>query len=112
MKLKTIIDRLNLKVITDGCPLAGEVNGVYVSDLLSDVLARSRAGDLWVTLQVHPNIVAVAAVKELAGIILVNGRRPEPATLRKAEREKIPLLSSDETAFQVAGVLYQLMAGS
>jgi serine kinase of HPr protein (carbohydrate metabolism regulator) len=58
---------------------------------------------------VHPNIIAVATLKELSGIILVNGRLPEEETLKKAEEENIPLLTSKLSAFQVAGKLYQLI---
>jgi hypothetical protein len=83
-----------------------EVAGGYASDLLSDVMANSREGDLWVTLQKHVNIVAVAQLNGLAGIVLVNGRQPEPATVERAELEKIPIVSTELSAFDVAGRLY------
>ena len=80
----------------------------YASDLLSDVMANSREGDLWVTLQKHVNVVAVAQLKGLAGIILVNGRRPEPETAARAEEERIPIISTELPAFDVAGILHGL----
>jgi predicted transcriptional regulator len=79
-----------------------------VSDLLSDVMANAKAGDLWVTLQTHQNIVAVASLKEIAGIIIIGGREPEKATLAKAEEEKIPILLTNLPAFEVVGRLYQM----
>jgi predicted transcriptional regulator len=84
-----------------------EVTGGYASDLLSDVIAHSRKGNLWMTIQTHPNIVAVATMKELAGIILTGGREPDPETLRKAEEEGIPILVSQVFTFELAGRLYQ-----
>ena len=54
------------------------VEGGYVSDLLSDVIAGAQEGDLWVDLQIHQNIVAVAVLKDLAGILIVGGRNPAP----------------------------------
>jgi predicted transcriptional regulator len=84
-----------------------EVTGGYASDLLSDVIAHSRKGNLWITIQTHPNIVAVATMKELAGIILTGGREPDPETLRKAEEEGIPILVSPVFTFELAGRLYQ-----
>jgi predicted transcriptional regulator len=84
-----------------------EVTGGYASDLLSDVIAHSRKGNLWITIQTHPNIVAVATMKELAGIILAGGREPDPETLRKAEEEGIPILVSPFFTFELAGRLYQ-----
>jgi predicted transcriptional regulator len=85
-----------------------KVTGGYVSDLLSDVIAHSRKGNIWVTLQTHPNIVAVASMKELAGIILTGGREPDSDTLRKAEEEGIPILISPLYAFELVGRLYQM----
>jgi hypothetical protein len=85
-----------------------EVGGGYASDLLSDVMANSREGDLWVTLQKHVNIVAVAQLNNLAGIVLVNGREPELPTIERAEAEGIPIVTTALQAFEVAGILYQL----
>lgn len=109
MILGTIIEKLGLKVKTTGVDLTGEVTGAYVSDLLSDVIANAREGELWITLQVHPNIIAVAMLKDLAGIILVNSRLPDEETLKKSEEEKIPLMTSELLTFQLAGKLYNLI---
>lgn len=109
MKLPIIIDALHLKLDTEGPDTEREVTGVYVSDLLSDVLAHAREGDIWITLQGHPNIVAVAAMKDLCGIILVNGRFPATETLAKAQEENIPIFTSEESSYRVAGQLFQLM---
>lgn len=109
MKLKEITDKLGLKVFNPETPLDAEVNSGYSSDLLSDVMANSKKGQVWITLQIHQNIIAVAKLKDLAGIILVNDRKPEEATLEKAKEEGIPLLSTPETTFTISGKLYQLI---
>jgi len=83
-----------------------EVLGGYASDLLSDVMANAVEGDVWVTLQKHVNIVAVAKLKGLAAIVIVNGRTPEPDTLARAEAEGIPVVSTPLTAFEAVGILY------
>ena len=108
MKLSSVVDELGLEVRSARQNLGSEVTGGYVSDLLSDVLANSREGNLWVTLQRHQNIVAVASMKELAGIVLVSGREPEDETLEKAETENLPILVSELPAFELAGRLYNL----
>ncbi len=108
MTLKEIANRLGLKPLTALSRLSGEPSGGYVSDLLSDVMANAKAGDLWVTLQIHQNIVAVASLKEIAGIIIIGGREPEKETLAKAEEENIPILLSKLSAFEVVGRLYQM----
>ncbi len=108
MKLKKLVDQLSLVVKVGGQGLEKEVEGGYVSDLLSDVMANSQKGDLWITLQVHVNIVAVAVLKELAGIVIIGGKEPEEETLQKAEDENIVILTGSCSAFEVAGRLYQL----
>jgi len=109
MELKTIVETLNLNVETTRGYLSREVSGIYVSDLLSDVLAHAKEDDLWVTLQGHPNIIAVASMKDLSGIVLVNGRTPEDETLRKANEEEIPIMTTEMQTFNLAGKLYGLL---
>lgn len=109
--LGTLIEETGLVPKTAGDKLMNEVTGVYISDLLSDVMANSKKNELWMTLQVHPNIVAVATLKELSGIILVNGRQPEEETLQRAEAAGIPVMTSDLPAFQLAGKLYKIIEG-
>jgi hypothetical protein len=106
MTLNDLTAQLDLKAFTAKTPLERPVLGGYASDLLSDVIGHGRKGDLWVTMQVHPNIVAVAVLKDLAGIVLVNGREPAAETLEQAEREGIPVLGSRLGAFELVGRLY------
>ena len=108
MTLAEIVQNLELEVKAGSQCLSNEVRGGYASDLLSDVIANAREGDLWVTLQTHQNTVAVASMKGLAAIVLVNGRQPESETLAKAKEEDMPLLVSDLAAFELIGRLCQL----
>jgi len=107
--LETIVDRLSLKCKCSWENLKREVTGGYAGDLLSDVMANSNSGDIWVTRQVHQNIVAVAALKDIAGIIIVQGATPEPETIEKAQKEGIPVLISNLAEFDVVGKIYQLL---
>ncbi len=99
---------MHLEVQSGRDILSTQVAGGYVSDLLSDVMANSKKADIWVTAQVHPNIVAVAVLKELAGIIIIGDRKPETETIKKAEAEKIVIMSTNLTAFELAGRLYEM----
>jgi len=108
MVLREIVETFQLGVEACGDLLGVEVTGGYASDLLSDVIAHARKGDLWVTLQTHRNTVAVASMKELAAIVTVNGRRPEEETLASAREEGIPLLVSPLPAFELIGRLHGL----
>ncbi|GBE40861.1 DRTGG domain protein [bacterium BMS3Bbin09] len=109
MKLSDIVEKLSLEVKTCKAGLENEVKGAYVSDLLSDVMGNSKDGDVWVTLQTHYNIIAVAGLKNLAGIIIVGNRPVQDEILQKAESENVTILVTSLTAFETAGKLYQLL---
>ena len=108
MKLSEIVEMFNLEVQTGANKLDNEVTGGYASDLLSDVLANSAEGNIWITLQIHHNIVAIASIKGLSGILLINNRQPAEETIAKAEEENIPILVSSLPAFEMVGRLYKL----
>ena len=108
MKLTELIQKLNLSVRSAKMHLDREVTGGYASDVLSDVLGNSKEGNLWITLQIHQNIVGVASMKDLVGIILGNNREPEPETLEKAELEELPIMVTEMPTFELVGRLYSL----
>ncbi len=105
MKLSELIKKIKFDIKSGADLLDREATGGYVSDMLSDVIAHAEKGDIWVTLQTHLNIVPVASMKEISGIIIVNGRQPDENTLKKAEEEKIPILGTEMNAYQVVGKL-------
>jgi len=109
MKLEDIVRALSLKVRCCEEKLSNEVRRGYVGDLLSDVMANSKEGDIWITRQVHPNIVAVASLKEHAGIVLVQGGAAMSETLDKAAKEGIPIMESELAGFEIAGRIYRLI---
>ena len=73
MTVREIAEKLNLKVFSGAGGLDREVTGGYVSDLLSDVMGFARDGEVWVTLQTHKNVMAIASLKELAAVVIVKG---------------------------------------
>ncbi len=108
MKLTEIAEKLELEVRVAGEGLEAEVTSGYASDMLSDVIGNAEEGALWITLQTHQNIVAVAVMKSLCGIILIKGREPEEDTIAKAKAESIPILISQQSAFALVGKLHEL----
>ena len=109
MKITDIIKALDLKVISGNDGLSNEITGGYVSDLLSDVMGNAREGNIWITVQTHINVVAVASLKDLSAVIIVKGALPETDTIEKSNMEKIPVLSTDMDTFNISGRLYELL---
>lgn len=111
MELHKLTKELSLRPLHDGVdPM--EVTGGYTSDLLSDVLARAKQGNIWVTNQKHMNVVAVASLLGLSGVIVAGGVEPDENTIEKARQEKVPLFMTDLTAFEVVGRLFSMGIGA
>jgi hypothetical protein len=111
MKILEIIEPLSLEIKSCNQNIESPFSGAYVSDLLSDVMAKGNDGELWITLQTHLNIVAVASVKGLSGIIVVNSRCPDQETLKRAEKEGILIAVTPLSCFEAAGRLYKIING-
>ncbi len=109
MDMAFLVGKLGLTVRCGGDRLDREVSGGYAGDLLSNVMAGSKSGDVWVTCQAHQNIVAVSVLKEHAGIILTQGREPDKDTIERASQEGIPLLVTELSGFEIAGRIYNLL---
>jgi hypothetical protein len=109
MTLQDVIEQLNLTVLTQPGDFAAVTpTSGYTSDLLSCVMAGARKGAVWVTLQAHLNIVAVAALLEMSAVIITEDAQPETATISKANEEGVTLLATDRQSFEVAGRLWEL----
>lgn len=109
MNVKEIAEKLNLKVLSGASGLGNDISFGYASDLLSDVMGNARSGEVWITLQTHKNVMAIASLKDLSAVILVNDLQPEPDMAAQSDEESIPVLGSSEDAFTLIGKLYELL---
>ncbi len=78
--------------------LEEEVSSLYCGDLLSDVMGHIQPGAVWFTIQGHINSVAVAQLKDVLCIVLVNGVEPDSQSLEKAQYQGICMLGSKESS--------------
>jgi serine kinase of HPr protein (carbohydrate metabolism regulator) len=109
IKVKELVNNLGLKVCAGGSGLDRTVTGGYASDLLSDVMGNASEGQVWVTLQTHKNVMAVASLKDLAAVVLVKGLEPDPDMAKLAEEEGVPVLTTEKPAFEMVGEIYSLL---
>jgi len=110
VKLKEIAENLNLELVTGDLDV--EVERGCCGDLLSEVMRSCMKDSIWITIQSHVNIVAVAVVVGIKAIVLCNGHNYSEDTVEKAEEEKITLLSTDLTPFEVSGRIYEILKES
>lgn len=108
MKVKDIIEKLDLKCVNEA-NLDADITGAYSSDLLSDVMGNAKSGQMWITMQTHKNVTAIAALKDIPAIIIVRNGVPDEDMLEHAKEEGICILVSSEATFAVCGKLYELI---
>lgn len=109
MKVIDVVQKLEAKVLSGNNGLNKEVTGGYCSDLLSDVMGFAQEGQIWITIQSHKNIMAVASLKDISVIILPKNITAEKDTLAVSNKENIPILSSEMDVFTIAGIVYNLL---
>ena len=109
MTLEQIIKSLDLKILTDTKDFSQIIPAHgYVSDMLSCVMTGAQRQSIWVTLQAHNNIVAVACLLDLAAVIITENAQPDEDTIQKANQEGVTLLSCSQNSFYVVGKLWEL----
>lgn len=107
--LAKIVDELKLEVLSCGEKLDDVTpSGGYSSDLLSCVMAGAAKNDVWVTLQAHSNIVAVAALLDIGAIIITEGAQPDEVTIQKAQDEGVIILSTQLPTYSLIGKLWDM----
>jgi hypothetical protein len=84
---------------------ARKIEGGFTGDLLSHVMANAQPGYVWITVQTHDNIVAIASLLDLACIVVCQREIPEE-TCQRAASEGVTLMWTADGAFEVAGRLY------
>lgn len=100
--VRELISTLELELIAGEGGVDNAITGVYICDLLSWVMANLQAGNIWVTIQTHVNVLAVALLAEASCIIVPEAAEIDSQTINKANEEEIPLLRSRLSAYDLA----------
>ncbi|MCA1917792.1 MAG: hypothetical protein LDL38_00180 [Flavobacterium piscis] len=107
MLLKEIKEILNCTNYTDSNLLEKEINFCYATDMMSDVLKSCKTGSLLITGLVNQQVIQVAEIMDLSGIVFVSGKKPSDEMIKSIEKKNIPLLSTDLHMYEACGKLYQ-----
>ncbi len=109
MTVRELASVLDLEILTGDVGLGEEIRHGYTSDLLSDVIANAPENSAWITVQRHINILGVAKLKEIVAIITPRNLKIDKELIERARAEKVALLRSGLTAFEVSGELYDIL---
>ncbi len=107
MTLEDIKRILEAEVLVGDDLLRKDIKMACGSDLMSDVLSFVKSGSLLLTGLTNPQVVRTAEMAELRAICFVRGKRPDRETIKMAESQNIPLLTTPLPMFESCGRLYQ-----
>jgi predicted transcriptional regulator len=108
MIVRDVLAAIGAEVVAGDDCLDREVTGGYASDLLSCVMASAQKGNIWVTLQAHMNVVAVAVLLDLSAVVITEGVRPEADVLARASEKNMPVLLCKQGSFTTITRLAQV----
>lgn len=106
VKLGKIKELLQAEELTSGMDLNLEITTARASDLMSDVLSSTDAGDLLLTGLVNAQAVRTAHVVDMNIVIFVRGKVPAADTIQLAEQRNIHLLATKKPMLEACGIIY------
>ncbi len=104
MTVNSLLKTLPIQLETPDLSLEKAITGVYCGDLLSLVMANAREGDVWITIQNHINVMAVASLVGVSAIIVVEGISVDPDVIEKAKEEEIAVFTTQQSAYDIARI--------
>lgn len=106
MNIKNLIEYIDGELLTPSADLTREVKGGCGADLMSDVLASIQPDAVLLTGLCNPQVVRTAQMSDVAAIIFVRGKKPPDETVKLADEEGIPLITSPFGMFELSGRLF------
>ena len=79
-----------------------EVEGVYISDMVSDIITGAKANGILITLQTHKSLIAAANLVDVAAIVFVRGKRPAEDVVELANKAGIGIFVTDMDTWSFA----------
>ena len=98
---------IDAELLTQPSHMERQVLSVCGADLMSDVLAFTKAKTLLLTGLTSIQVVRTAGVVDLAGIVFVRGKKPSPEVIEMANEEDLPLLVTSYPLYETCGKLYR-----
>jgi len=107
MNIKELITITEGVLLTEDVDCSKSILGGCGADLMSDVLASIQPDAVLLTGLCNPQVVRTSQMSDVAAIVFVRGKTPPPETIKLANEECIPLISSPYGMFELSGRLYQ-----
>ena len=109
MQINTLAEKLGWKLLTECDGSDREACGCYCGDLLSWVMGNAPADGAWMTIMSNVNVAAVAALTDVACVILTENVSPDEPLLARVKTQGINLLGSGLSTYECALQLGSLL---
>ncbi len=106
MKISELAEKTGLRAINTYQDR--EVESVYISDMVSDIITAAKVNSVLITLQTHKSLIAAANLVGVAMIVIVKGRTPQDDVVELATKTGIGLFTCDLDTWTLARKLTQL----
>jgi hypothetical protein len=106
MKVSELAEKAELNSINE--IYDKDIEGVFISDMVSDIVAGAGANSLLLTIQTHKNLIATANLVDIAAIVYVRDKKPADDVIELANRAKITLFATDLDSWKLAIKLHEL----
>lgn len=109
MTINEIAQKAGLRLLAGEKGVHNTVSGCYIGDLLSWVMSRAQGGDIWLTVMGNVNAVAVAALTDAAGIVLVENAVLDEDARQKADEQEIPIYTCEANSYEMALRIHDML---
>ena len=107
MKLKEVAEILKAEVVCGHTKLEREVEAVFASDLMSDVLTLNTDKLLLMTGLVNIQTIRTAEMADIKNIVLVRNKKAAPEMIELANENRIVIMQCSYSMFKSCGLLFQ-----
>lgn len=109
MKLATIAERIGAELLAHGVNDSTEIDHVYASDRMSDLLNGVANRTLLVTNLSHVALTRFIELMDVPAICLSSGAQPAPTLLAAASAHGTVILVSRYGMYETCGRLFELL---
>lgn len=106
MKISTMRELLDAKVLTSEEHLDRHVYSACGCDLMSDVLAYVKDQAVLLTGLVNPQVIRTAVMMDMICIVFVRSKMPSEEILSLAKESGIVIMTTDKRLYDACGILY------
>ncbi len=107
MKLREVAELLNAEVVCGHTKLDREVQAVFASDLMSDVLTIDSEKLLLLTGLVNIQTIRTSEMSDIKNIVLVRNKKASPEMIALAEENRIVIMQCSYSMYRTCGILFQ-----